>query len=208
MIARGAEQHLRIAGVAKIGGVSSLGGATMAILDFPVAQRLFGKENELDSIAVAAKGGYTPAQLVREIQPLLPANAQVRTGEAQAKQATKDTNGFLSIIQDLPARVRGRGAVRRRLRDREHAVDHDRPAHARAGDAAHARREPQAGAPLGAGRSVPARSARVGRRAVPRAGAGQGPELAVRARSGSTCRRPRPCSRPGRSWSRLSSGSR
>ena len=96
VIARGAEQHLRISGIAKIGGVSSLGGATMAIFDFPVAQRLFHKEGQLDSISIAAKPGYTPTQLVREIRPLLPPNAQVRTGEAQAKQATKDTNGFLS----------------------------------------------------------------------------------------------------------------
>ncbi len=36
-----------------------------------------------------------------EIKPLLPATAQVRTGQAEAQQATKDTNGFLSIIQDF-----------------------------------------------------------------------------------------------------------
>ncbi len=101
VIARGAEQHLRISGIAKIGGVSSLGGATMAIFDFPVAQKLFHEQDELDSISIAAKPGYPPAQLVREIRPLLPRNAQVRTGEAQAKQATKDTNGFLTIIQDF-----------------------------------------------------------------------------------------------------------
>jgi putative ABC transport system permease protein len=101
VIARGAEQHYRIAGVAKIGGVTSLGGATMAIFDFPVAQRLFGKVGQLDSISIAAKSGYEPAQLVREIGPLLPPSAGVRTGEAEAKQATKDTNGFLTIIQDF-----------------------------------------------------------------------------------------------------------
>jgi putative ABC transport system permease protein len=101
VIARGAEQHFRIAGVAKIGGVTSLGGATMAIFDFPIAQRLFGKVGQLDSISIAAKSGFKPAQLVREIGPLLPPNAGVRTGEAEAKQATKDTNGFLTIIQDF-----------------------------------------------------------------------------------------------------------
>ncbi|HEV2997596.1 MAG TPA: ABC transporter permease, partial [Solirubrobacteraceae bacterium] len=101
VIARGAEQRLRVSGIAKFGGVSSLGGATMAVFDFPVAQRLFHKEGQLDSISIAAGSGHTPAQLVGEIRPLLPPNAQVRTGEAQAKQATKDTNGFLSIIQDF-----------------------------------------------------------------------------------------------------------
>jgi putative ABC transport system permease protein len=101
VIAHGSEQRLRISGIAKIGGVSSLGGATMAIFDFPVAQRLFHKQGELDRISIATKPGYAPSALVREIQPLLPPSAQVRTGEAQAKQATKETNGFLSIIQDF-----------------------------------------------------------------------------------------------------------
>jgi putative ABC transport system permease protein len=101
VIARGAEQHLRISGVAEIGGVSSLGGAPMAIFDFPVAQALFHKQGELDSIRVSAKPGYTPEQLLHEIQPVLPANAQARTAEAQAKQSTKETNGFLSIIKDF-----------------------------------------------------------------------------------------------------------
>jgi putative ABC transport system permease protein len=55
----------------------------------------------LDSISVAAKKGVAPAQLVREIRPLLPANAQVRSGAAQAQQSTKETNKFLSIIQDF-----------------------------------------------------------------------------------------------------------
>ncbi len=101
VIARGPEQRFRIAGIAKFGGVSSLGGATMAIFDFPVAQQLFNKVGKLDSISVAAKSGVAPAQLVREIGPLLPTNAQVRSGEAQAQQSTKETNGFLSIIQDF-----------------------------------------------------------------------------------------------------------
>jgi putative ABC transport system permease protein len=101
VIARGAEQRFTIAGIAKIGGVSSLGGATMAIFDFPVAQRLFDKQGKLDSISIAAQHGYKPEQLVREIAPILPPNAQVRTGEAEAQHATEDTNGFLSIIQDF-----------------------------------------------------------------------------------------------------------
>lgn len=98
VIARGPEQTFRIAGTVKIGGVSSLGGATMAIFDFPTAQKLFHKSGKLDSIAIAAKPGIAPAELVREVGPILPVNAQVRTGQGEAKQATKDTNGFLSII--------------------------------------------------------------------------------------------------------------
>ena len=101
VIARGPEQTFRVAGIVKIGGVASLGGATMAIFDFPTAQKLFNKVGKLDAIDIAAKRGVSPSELVREVKPLLPANAEVRTGQAQAAQATKDTNGFLSIINDF-----------------------------------------------------------------------------------------------------------
>jgi len=101
VIARGPQQTFTISGIAKIGGVASLGGATMAIFDFPTAQKLFNKVGKLDSIDIAAKSGVSPSELVREVTPLLPVNAQVRTGQAQAAQATKDTNGFLSIINDF-----------------------------------------------------------------------------------------------------------
>ncbi|HTY95718.1 MAG TPA: FtsX-like permease family protein, partial [Solirubrobacteraceae bacterium] len=101
VIARGAEQQMRIAGIVRIGGVASLGGATMALFDFPVAQRLLHLEGKLTSISIAAAPGYTHAQLIREIKPLLPPDAQVRSGTEQAKKATHDTSGFLSIIQNF-----------------------------------------------------------------------------------------------------------
>jgi len=101
VIARGPVTRYRIAGIVKIGGVSSLGGATMAIFDFPTAQRIFHKEGKLDGINIAAKHGTSPEELVNEIKPILPPTAQVRTAEGETKQATKDTNGFLSIINDF-----------------------------------------------------------------------------------------------------------
>ena len=38
---------------------------------------------------------------MRTIRPLLPPNSQVRTGQGQAAQQTKDTSGFLNIFQDF-----------------------------------------------------------------------------------------------------------
>jgi len=99
VLARGPLQRFTIVGTVRFGGLSSLGGATLAIFDLPTAQRIFGKEGKLDSIGIAAKPGVTPAQLVREIQPLLPSTAQVRTGQQEAQQAAKDTNGFLTILE-------------------------------------------------------------------------------------------------------------
>jgi len=98
VIALGPAQQYRISGIVKIGGVSSLGSATMAIFDFATAQRIFHKQGELDSISIAGRPNVTPAQLVSEVQPVLPPTAQVRTGQAEAQQATKDTSGALDIF--------------------------------------------------------------------------------------------------------------
>ena len=101
VIARGPEERFTIAGTVKFGGVSSLGGATLALFTLPTAQRLFNKPGQLDQINIAAKRGVSPRQLVQEITLLLPPTAQVRTGQGQAAQATKDTSGFLNIFQDF-----------------------------------------------------------------------------------------------------------
>lgn len=101
VIARGPTKQYKIAGIVKIGSVSSLGGATIAVFDFPTAQKIFDKEGKLDAIDIAAKPGTSPQQLVTEIKPILPPTAQIRTSAAQAAQATKDTNGFLSIFNDI-----------------------------------------------------------------------------------------------------------
>jgi len=101
VVARGPVERFKIVGTAKIGGVSSLGGSTFAVFTLPTAQRLFNKQGQFDQISVAGAHGVSPQRLVSEIQPLLPASAEVRTGEGQAKQATKDTSGFLNIFQDF-----------------------------------------------------------------------------------------------------------
>jgi putative ABC transport system permease protein len=101
VVAKAAVQRYTIAGTVKIGGVSSLGGSTIAVFTLPTAQRIFHKADRFDAIDVAARHGVSPQQVAAQIRPLLPASAQVRTGQAQAQQATKDTSGFLNIIQDF-----------------------------------------------------------------------------------------------------------
>jgi putative ABC transport system permease protein len=97
--ADGPIRRLRVSGLVKFGSVSTIGGATLAGFDLPTAQRLFGKEGRLDEIAVAAKPGVSDQQLVREINPILPPTAEVKTGEQQAQSDAKDTNAFISFLQ-------------------------------------------------------------------------------------------------------------
>jgi putative ABC transport system permease protein len=101
VVARGPVQRFRIVGTVKFAGVSSLGGATMAIFTLPEAQQLFHKQGRLDQINVAAKSGTNPSALVTAIRPLLPPGSQVKTGQQEAAQQTKDTSGFLNIFKSF-----------------------------------------------------------------------------------------------------------
>ncbi|HUZ80844.1 MAG TPA: FtsX-like permease family protein, partial [Gaiellaceae bacterium] len=100
-VARGPVQQYRITGIVKLGNVSSIGGATMAIFDLPTAQAIFAKAGKLDAIDVAARQGVSPAKLVAEIKPILPRAAQVRSGAQQATKQTQDTSAFTGFLQNF-----------------------------------------------------------------------------------------------------------
>ena len=73
-----------VTGLARFGGVDSIGGATIAVFDIPTARTVLGKTG-FDAIQVATKPGVSQAQVQREIAPLLPAAAEVKTGDEQAQ---------------------------------------------------------------------------------------------------------------------------
>jgi putative ABC transport system permease protein len=97
--ARGPVQKYRLTGTAALAGVSATGGSTLAAFDLPTAQKLFGKDGQLDSISVAAKSGVAAEQLVREIKPLLPASAQVETSTDQAQSDANQVTQGLSFLK-------------------------------------------------------------------------------------------------------------
>jgi putative ABC transport system permease protein len=92
-------RQFSITGIAKFAGLSSIGGATIAVFDIPTGQELFHKQGKFDEVQVAGKPGVTPEKLVGEIRPLLPVTAQVRTSTDQAHTAADDINGGLRIFQ-------------------------------------------------------------------------------------------------------------
>ncbi len=95
----GREQQFRLSGIIRFGTSTSLGGATLAIFDLPTAQALFHKQGKLDQVDVAAKAGVSSSALLGEIKQVLPPNTQVRTGEQQAKQSTKETSDQLAFLR-------------------------------------------------------------------------------------------------------------
>jgi putative ABC transport system permease protein len=97
--ARGPERRFDISGIVTFGGLESIGGANLMIFDLPTGQALFDKRGRLDFVYVAAKPGVSESQLVRQIRPVLPATAQVRTATTQAQKDSADTSEFVSILQ-------------------------------------------------------------------------------------------------------------
>ena len=93
------KQDFEVTGIAKFGDVDSLGTATFAVFDLATAQRLLDREGQVDSISVAGVEGTTPQQLIDEIQPILPADAQVRSAQAEAEDDKEDVSEFTSFIR-------------------------------------------------------------------------------------------------------------
>jgi putative ABC transport system permease protein len=90
----------RIVGIQRLGDTSS-GGAGTAQLTLPEAQRLTGKEGELDGISVKDAPGVSPEELAGRIRRVLPPRVIVETGtQAAARQADdiKDDLSFFRIV--------------------------------------------------------------------------------------------------------------
>ena len=61
-------------------------------------RRCSTRKAQYDSISVKAADGVTPDALTKEIKPLLPKTADVKTGDAQAAADSKDVNESLKFI--------------------------------------------------------------------------------------------------------------
>jgi putative ABC transport system permease protein len=97
--ATGPSRPYEVVGLATFGSVDSIGDATVSIFSMETAQQLYGKEGRFDGISVAAKDGVSQEQLVAQIAPLLPADAQVHTGVEKAQRDADEIAEFVSFIR-------------------------------------------------------------------------------------------------------------
>src|SRR3954463_4610596 len=95
----GAKHRYEVTGIATFGGLNSLGGATIAIWDMATAQKLLDKEGRFDGISIAGKDGTSSQQLIRAVQPLVPASLEVKNSEQQAAADAKDTSVIVNAIR-------------------------------------------------------------------------------------------------------------
>ncbi len=89
----------RLVGVVRLGD-ASFGGATLAALTLPEAQRITGKEGEFDEIWVAARPGVAEAELKRRVERVTPPGLLVETAAQNADRNSdriRDNLGFLRI---------------------------------------------------------------------------------------------------------------
>src|SRR4051812_25450459 len=96
--ADGPIRRYTITGTGKLGG-ATIGALTLAAFDVPTAQALLNKRGRFDEIDVAAANGVSQTQLPQRLPPLLPANAQIRTSDEQAKNGAKQVSSGLSVVR-------------------------------------------------------------------------------------------------------------
>ena len=87
-----------IVGETKLGN-ASFGGAGIAQVVLPEAQRITDRVGQFDQISVAAAPGVTPEQLRDRIAKVMPPQVQVETGEQAAKRQTTDIENNLSFFR-------------------------------------------------------------------------------------------------------------
>jgi putative ABC transport system permease protein len=100
LIGQGNLESFRLVGLTQLGS-ASFGGASIAQVTLPVAQRLTHKRGRFDQISVAADNGVSPETLKRRIAERMPAGIKVETAAENADRASEEIRenlGFLRIF--------------------------------------------------------------------------------------------------------------
>jgi putative ABC transport system permease protein len=92
-------ERFRVVGLLRWGSSNSLGGATVAVFDLASGQKLFGMNGRLTEINVTAKPGVSQTQMVKQIKPLLPAQARALTANQQIKEDESEWSSNARIIR-------------------------------------------------------------------------------------------------------------
>ncbi|MET7647383.1 FtsX-like permease family protein [Streptomyces sp. NPDC005426] len=76
-------------------------GGSLVLFDTPVAQKLFLRPGEFRDVTVTAAPGASDQQLLTAVKPLLPENAEAKTGQARADEQADQTESALSSLNKL-----------------------------------------------------------------------------------------------------------
>jgi putative ABC transport system permease protein len=98
LVGQGKIEMFRLVGFSQLGS-ASFGGASIAQVTLPVAQRLTRKEGRFDQISVAAENGVSAATLKRRIARQMPAGVRVETGTESADRSSEEIRDNLGFLQ-------------------------------------------------------------------------------------------------------------
>ena len=98
LIGQGSARSFELVGFTRLGG-ASFGGASIAQVTLPVAQRLTHKIGRFDQISVAAAKGVPSDVLKRRIAAQMPASVKVETAQENADRGSEEIRENLSFLQ-------------------------------------------------------------------------------------------------------------
>jgi len=87
----------RLVGFTQLGS-ASFGGASIAQVTLPEAQRITAKEGRFDQISIAADEGVSPQTLKRRIERTMPSSVKVETGQERAQTQSDEIREDLSFL--------------------------------------------------------------------------------------------------------------
>ncbi|NEC65597.1 ABC transporter permease [Streptomyces sp. SID9727] len=76
-------------------------GGSLVLFDTPVAQKLFLRPGEFKDVSVAAEPGASDQELLAAVKPLLPEDAEAKTGKARADEQAEDIEAGLGDLNKL-----------------------------------------------------------------------------------------------------------
>ncbi|MEU1491319.1 FtsX-like permease family protein [Streptomyces sp. NPDC005776] len=76
-------------------------GGSLVLFDTPVAQQLFLRPGEFRDVTLTAAPGTSDQQLLTAVKPLLPENAEAKTGKVRADEQADQTETALSSLNKL-----------------------------------------------------------------------------------------------------------
>ena len=100
LIGQGSAEKFKLVGFTQLGS-ASFGGASIAQVTLPVAQRLTHKVGRFDQISVAAAAGVAAAALKRRIAAEMPAGVRVETAKENADRGSEEIRDNLSFLPTM-----------------------------------------------------------------------------------------------------------
>jgi putative ABC transport system permease protein len=100
IIGQGSARSFRLVGFTRLGS-ASFGGASIAQVTLPVAQRLTHKVGRFDQISVAAAEGVSESALKRRIEREMPPGVRVETAQENADRGSEEVRDNLGFFRTV-----------------------------------------------------------------------------------------------------------